>query len=244
MPRRARLKGSGNVGTTADAVYGALRRSILDGDLPPGHRLRSDALAHDLNVSRTPVREALRKLEAEGLVDAAPSGLVVRQLTEQDLTEIFYLREALEGMAARLAAENATRTDIDELHALVDDMGAVAAGGDTARLRELTGEFHRLIGRASRNSRLVQSLDALLDHVRQAQSSTLFLQGRPPAAVDEHRNLLRAIEKRDGDLAETLARQHRRKTLALRREMLREETRRSRVGGRPSLPARPARSRG
>src|ERR1043166_524029 len=129
MPRRARLKGSGNVGTTADAVYGTLRRSILDGDLPPGHRLRSDALAHDLNVSRTPVREALRKLEAEGLVDAAPSGLVVRQLTEQDLTEIFYLREALEGMAARLAAENATRTDIDELHALVDDMGAVAAGG-------------------------------------------------------------------------------------------------------------------
>src|SRR5262249_33975646 len=210
----------GSVGSAGDAVYGALRRSSLDGKLSPGERLRSDALARDLNVSRTPVREALRKLEAEGLVDAAPSGLVVRQLTEEDLTEIFYLREALEGMAARLAAENATRTDIDELHALVDDMGALAARADTVRLRELTGQFHRVIGRASVTGRLVQSLDARLDQVRQAQSSTLFLQGRPAAAVDEHRNLLRAIEKRDGDLAETLARQHRRKTLALRREML------------------------
>lgn len=244
MSRRGRLKASRNVGTAADAVYGALRRSILDGKLSPGERLRSDALARDLNVSRTPVREALRKLEAEGLVDAAPSGLVVRQLTEQDLTEIFYLREALEGMAARLAAENATRAEIDELDALVEDMGALAVRGDIAPLRELTGEFHRLIGRASRNGRLVRSLGALLDHVRQAQSSTLYLTGRPAAAVDEHRNLLRAIAKRDGDLAETLARQHRRKTLALRRKMLREEARRNRIGGHPPLPERPPRRRG
>ena len=232
MSRRDRLKEFADVGTTADAVYQALRRSILDGELPPGHRLRSDALATDLNVSRTPVREALRKLEAEGLVNASRLGLVVRQLTEEDLTEIFYLREALEGMAARLAAENATRAEIDELHALFEDMEAVAARGDIAGLRELTGEFHLLVCRASHNRRLMQSLERLLDHVRQAQSSTLYMQGRPADALEEHRGLLRAIEQRDPDRAETLARQHRRKTLALRREMLREQARQSRARGR------------
>jgi len=229
MSRRERLKGLKNIGTAVDAVYEVLRRSILDGELPPGHRLRSDVLANELKVSRTPVREALRKLETEGLVDASRSGLVVRQSSEEDLVEIFYLREALEGMAARLAAENATRAEIDELHALFEDMEAVAARGDIALVRKLTGEFHLLVCRASHNKRLIQSLQGLLDHVRQAQSSTLYMPGRPADALKEHRALLRAIEKRDPDLAETLARQHRRKTLELRRKMLREQARQNRV---------------
>ena len=229
MSRRERLKGLKNIGTAVDAVYEVLRRSILDGELAPGHRLRSDVLANELKVSRTPVREALRKLETEGLVDASRSGLVVRQSSEEDLVEIFYLREALEGMAARLAAENATRAEIDELHALFEDMEAVAARGDIALVRKLTGEFHLLVCRASHNKRLIQSLQGLLDHVRQAQSSTLYMPGRPADALKEHRALLRAIEKRDPDLAETLARQHRRKTLDLRRKMLREQARQNRV---------------
>lgn len=229
MSRRERLKGLKNIGTAVDAVYEVLRRSILDGELPPGHRLRSDVLANELKVSRTPVREALRKLETEGLVDASRSGLVVRQSSEEDLIEIFYLREALEGMAARLAAENATRAEIDELHALFEDMEAVAARGDIALVRKLTGEFHLLVCRASHNKRLIQSLQGLLDHVRQAQSSTLYMPGRPADALKEHRALLRAIAKRDPDLAETLARQHRRKTLDLRRKMLREQARQNRV---------------
>ena len=229
MSRRERLKSLKNIGTAVDAVYQVLRRGILDGELPPGYRLRSDVLANDLNVSRTPVREALRKLESEGLADASRSGLVVRQSTEEDLIEIFYLREALEGMAARLAAENATPAEIDELHALVEDMQAVAARGDIALVRKLTGEFHLLVCRASHNKRLIQSLQGLLDHVRQAQSSTLYMPGRPADALKEHRALLRAIEKRDPDLAETLARQHRRKTLDLRRKMLREQARQNRV---------------
>jgi DNA-binding GntR family transcriptional regulator len=233
MSRRERLKDSPDTGTTVDTVYAALRRGILDGELSPSHRLRTDVIANELAVSRTPVREALRKLEAEGLVVASRhGGLMVRQLTEQDLTEIFYLREALEGMAARLAAENATREEIDELNALFEDMEASAARGDIVGLRELTGEFHMLVGRASHNARLVQSLQGLLDHARQAQSSTLYMQGRPANALKEHRGLLRAIEKRDPDLAETLARQHRRKTLALRRDMLREQARQTRAAAR------------
>jgi DNA-binding GntR family transcriptional regulator len=231
MRLRALLEEHGTTGTTADAVYQALRHSILHGDLAPGERLRSDALANELRVSRTPVREALRKLEAEGLVARSGFGLIVRALSERDLTELFYVREALEGMAARLAAENATPTEIAEIRELLEDMEAVRRRGDVDALRRLTGEFHQLVCRASHNNRLLHSLKTLLDHVRQIQTSTLHGEGRPAEALKEHRNLLRAIEGRDGDRAEQLAREHRRKTLDLRREMLREQLRKSRSDG-------------
>jgi DNA-binding GntR family transcriptional regulator len=193
--------------------------------------LRSDALANELRVSRTPVREALRKLEAEGLVARSGSGLIVRALSEQDLTELFYVREALEGMAARLAAENATPSEIAEIRELLEDMETVRRRGDVKALRRLTGEFHQLVCGASHNHRLLQSLQTLLDHVRQIQTSTLYNEGRPAEALEEHRNLLRAIEARDGNLAEKVAREHRRKTLELRKEMLREQLRKSRADG-------------
>jgi DNA-binding GntR family transcriptional regulator len=231
MPLRAPLQDSG-AATTADAAYQALRQAILQGDLAPGERLRSDALANDLKVSRTPVREALRKLEAEGLVERSGSGLIVREFSEKDLTEIFYVREALEGMAARLAAENATPGEIAEIRELLDDMEAVRERGDVAALRPLTAEFHRSIGRASHNGRLLQSLESLLEHVRQMQTSTLLqVEGRPAEALKEHRDLLKAIEARDAERAEKLARAHRHKTLELRRQMLRAQLRESRANG-------------
>ena len=231
MRLRALLDELGTTGTTADAVHQALRHGILQGDLAPGERLRSDALANELRVSRTPVREALRKLEAEGLVARAGSGLIVRALSEQDLTELFYVREALEGMAARLAAENATPSEMAEIRELLEDMDALRQHGDVEALRRLTGEFHQLVCRASHNNLLLQSLQALLDTVRQIQTSTLHGEGRPAAALKEHRNLLRAIEARDGDRAEKLAREHRRTTLQLRKEMLRAQLRKSRADG-------------
>jgi DNA-binding GntR family transcriptional regulator len=218
-------------GTTADAVYQALRHGIVHGDLAPGERLRSDALANELRVSRTPVREALRKLEAEGLVAHAGSRLVVRAVSEEDLTELFYVREALEGMAARLAAENATPGEITAIRDLLDDMESVRRRGDVGGLRRLTGEFHQLVCRAAHNNRLLQSLQALLDHVRGFQTSTLYSEGRPAEALGEHRALLAAIEARDGAGAEQLAREHRRRTLELRKGMLREQLRKSRADG-------------
>jgi DNA-binding GntR family transcriptional regulator len=231
MRLRTILEELGTTGTAADAVHQALRHSILQGDLAPGERLRSDALAIELRVSRTPVREALRKLEAEGLVVRAGFGLIVRALSEQDLTELFYVREALEGMAARLAAENATPSEMAEIRELLQDMDALRRRGDIEAFRRLAGEFHQLVCRASHNNRLLQSLKALLDTVRQSQTSTLYGEGRPAAALKEHRNLLRAIEARDGDRAEGLAREHRRTTLHLRKEMLRAQVRKGRADG-------------
>jgi DNA-binding GntR family transcriptional regulator len=229
MPLRALLRDQGDSGTTAEAVYRALRQGIVHGKLAPGERLRSDALANELRVSRTPVREALRKLEAEGLVEHSGSRLVVRALSEQDLTELFYVREALEGMAARLAAENATPSEIAEIRELLDDMETVRRRGALEMLRRLTGEFHQLISRASHNNRLVQALTTLLDNVRKIQTSTLFGEGRAAQALQEHRELLAAITAGHGDRAEMLARAHRRKTLELRKAMLREQLRKSRA---------------
>jgi DNA-binding GntR family transcriptional regulator len=231
MRLRALMQELGAEGSTADSVYRVLRHGIVHGDLAPGERLRSDALAIELRVSRTPVREALRKLEAEGLAAHAGSRLIVRAFTEQDLTELFYVREALEGMAARLAAENATPSEIDEIRELLEDMDAVRKRGDVNAFRRLTGEFHQLIGSASHNSRLSQTLRSLLDHVRQVQSSTLYAEGRAAEALKEHRSLLAAIVAHDSDRAEQLAREHRRKTLELRKGMLREQLRKKRSGG-------------
>jgi DNA-binding GntR family transcriptional regulator len=231
MPLRAPLRDSG-AATTADAAYQALRQGILRGDLAPGERLRSDALANDLRVSRTPVREALRKLEAEGLVERSGAGLIVREFSETDLTELFYVREALEGMAARLAAENATPGEIAEIRELLDDMETLRRRGEVAALRPLTAEFHRLIGRAAHNGRLLHALESLLEHVRQMQTSTLLdIEGRPTEALKEHRDLVAAVEARDADRAEKIARAHRRKTLELRRGLLRARLRESRANG-------------
>jgi DNA-binding GntR family transcriptional regulator len=231
MRLRALLQEQGDAGTTAEAVYQALRHGIVHGSLAPGERLRSDALANEMRVSRTPVREALRKLEAEGLVAHSGARLVVRAFSEQDLTELFYVREALEGMAARLAAENATPSEIAQIRELLEDMETVRRRGDVAALRRLTGEFHQSVCRASHNNRLLHSLQSLLDHVRQIRTSTLYGEGRPARALEEHRALLAAIEVRDGDRAEALAREHRRKTLELRKEMFREQLRQRRADG-------------
>jgi DNA-binding GntR family transcriptional regulator len=225
------LRGQGDSGIAAEAVYRALRQGIVDSKLAPGERLRSDALANELRVSRTPVREALRKLEAEGLVEHAGSRLVVRALSERDLTELFYVREALEGMAARLAAENATPSEIAEIRELLDDIEAVRRRAALDALRQLTGEFHQALSRASHNNRLAQALATLLDNVRKIQTSTLFGEGRAALALQEHRDLLAAVAAHDGDRAETLARAHRRKTLELRKAMLREQLRKSRADG-------------
>jgi DNA-binding GntR family transcriptional regulator len=114
-----------NAGNAAETAYAVLREAIITNALNPGDRLRADDLAKKLGVSKTPVREALRKLQAEDLVVAQGNGLAVKVLTEEQLFEIYYTREALEGMAARLAAERAGHIDLTKLRAMVNEMKPV-----------------------------------------------------------------------------------------------------------------------
>jgi DNA-binding GntR family transcriptional regulator len=229
-------------GSTVNAVYSTLRHCIIEGQFRPGERLLSDDLAGRMGVSRTPIREALRKLEAEGYVSTASGkGLVVRELSEQDLEEIFFIREVLEGGAARLAAENITSTQLVRMEELLEDMELARERGSMDVLRRLTGEFHSLVHGASRNDRLALMLRDLQDNVRQFSSSTLFA-GRAEDALSEHRALYEAFKKRDGERAEALAREHRRKTLAMRRQMIRSR-KLEEATGEPPRAARKIRQR-
>jgi DNA-binding GntR family transcriptional regulator len=224
-------------GTMADAVYGALRHSIVHGELRPGARLRADALAKEMNVSRTPVRDALRKLESEGLATmSARRGLIVPELSEDGLIETFQIRAVLEGLAARLAVDNATPSEIAKIRELIDDLGSASQRGDIDQMRDILREFRQRIYSLSHNARLLQFLTALQDRGLQFGMSTLYASGRAQQMLEECRDLVKAIEARNGNLAEQIARDQRNRILTLRIQMLREQRRNRRGFERTASP--------
>ena len=213
-------------GTTTDVVYQVLRYCITNGMLTPGAKLRGDALAKQMAVSRTPVRDALHRLEAEGLAAmSVRSGLVVTELTDQDFLEVMYVREALEGMAARLAAENGTPSDLARIRDCMREIDAAnAQGGDG--LRSLLHECFNLIYLASHNNALVRLLTQMQLRTRQFRSVSLFSEPeRPAELVAEVRMIAHAVEARDSDLAEQRARDRRRKAMEILVGLMRERRR-------------------
>jgi len=216
------LEKFGNAGNAAETAYAVLREAIVTNALAPGTRLRADDLAKRLGVSKTPVREALRKLQAEELIAVQPgNGLSVKVLSEKELFEIYYIREALEGMAARLAAESASQIELANLRYILNEVEKAHAGGDLDKLRALTGEFHLAIFRAAHNERLYRLLKHLQEHMRQISISTLAVAGRANEIPTYCRELVAAITARESDRAERLARENRRRTLDLRLWILR-----------------------
>jgi DNA-binding GntR family transcriptional regulator len=210
-----------NGGTAAEMAYAVLRDAVLSNLLSPGVRLLADEIAKELGVSKTPVREALRKLEAEDLVASAGNVLTVKVLSEQQLLEIYYTREALEGMAARLAAENAGPLELARLRGILHDVEAAAARFDADGLRPFTGEFQLAVFRAARNGYLYGLLSSIQAKIRNQRTSTVSLPGRDQEVAGFCRDLVEAIERRDGDAAERIARANRRRTLELRLGMMR-----------------------
>jgi DNA-binding GntR family transcriptional regulator len=204
-------------GTAAERAYGILRNAVVGGALPPGTRLRADSLAQELGVSKTPVREALRKLEAEGLIVVEPrNGLIVKVLSEEQLIEMYYIREALEGMAARLAAENIGQIELATMRGMLSDIEKLYADGDLKTMRVRIGDLLLVVFRASRSQRLYQLLKDLQDQVRQFAKSTLPFEDRAAGSLNYCRELVSVIARRDGDEAERLARANRRLTLEFR----------------------------
>src|SRR6516165_7769323 len=130
-----------DVGNAAETAYAVLREAIVSNVLKPGTRLRADELAKKLGVSKTPVREALRKLQAEDLITVQPgNALTVKSISEAELFEIYYTREALEGMAARLAAENAGQIELARLQGLYEEMRMPRVAANLVQFRQLSGE--------------------------------------------------------------------------------------------------------
>lgn len=204
-------------GRTTDAVTDALREAILDGALAPTTWLREDEIAGTFDVSRTPVREALRRLADEGLViKTAHHGTSVAGLTLEDVLALYVVRENLEGLAARLAAVRCPPGLVASLDEIGARMKEAAAEDDTAALYRLNLDWHRALREATGNSYLGRFLGQVEHAVRRLPSSTFAHRGRGEEALAEHDAVVRAIEERDGDTAERTAKAHMRRAREIR----------------------------
>ena len=209
----------------AHELYEVLRKAILDGTVQPGERLVEETLAAMASVSRTPVREAIRKLEADGLIEDTGSGVAAVGIATDALAEVCVVREVLEGLACRLAAAARTELDVLTLEGLAARWSAaLEEGGDKEQLVRLNHAFHETIWRAAGNRYLVEQLIALRDRIELSRRTTLATPGRPEEAMGEHAQLIDAIVRRDGDAADELARFHFRRAMAIRLASLRSES--------------------
>ena len=202
------------------AAYRRLLDDIRSGALHPGARLRETDLADRLGISRTPVREAIRQLEADGLVAHLPrQGATIRSLEHAEVVELYEMRAVLEGTAARLAARAASDMELAELVALNTDLSAAPAGPPA---REVNRQFHRMLLDAARNRFLVKSMSALQKTLLILGPTTLADPSRATAAVEEHSAVLTALQARDGAKAEAAMRAHVDASLAARLRGMRD----------------------
>lgn len=195
--------------SNSERVYQALKHRILAGMLEPGTRLVELQLATEFSVSRTPVREALKRLTAEGLVSVDPlRGIVVSDVDARELEEIFVVREVLDGLAARLAAGRVSSTDLTKLNLLMDMMRESVKTGQWEGMVQANIKFHDVLHQAAGNERLRHLTRNLLDFVRRFSKQAFASQERAAEVLAEHEEIIRALEMRDADLAEKVARRH------------------------------------
>lgn len=189
-----------------ESAYRRLLDEIRSGVLSPGMRLREIELGERLGISRTPVREAIRQLEADGLVIHQPrQGATIRSLDYAEMVELYEMRAVLEGTAARLAARAASDIELAELVALNNELAQSPAG---AQAREINRIFHRTLIEAARNRFLIKSMSALQKTLFILGPTTLADPTRAENAVSEHGAVLAALLERDGTKAEIAMRAH------------------------------------
>ena len=195
--------------TLWERVYQHLQAEILGGGLAPGTELSEVALAKELGVSRGPIREAMGRLAAEGLVNVRPRrGAVVRAPTLEELVEAYQVREVLEALAVRLAVPRLTEKDLRELGSLVDEMDLSAREDDLGRFFEANVAFHDRFCEMSGNRKLRQVHLTLMGEIRGFQDRSLEIRGNPNDSVAEHRAILSAAVRGDAQLAAELAGVH------------------------------------
>lgn len=192
-----------------ELVFESLREAIILGRLKPGERLMEVQLAEEMGVSRTPVREAIRKLELDGFVVMVPrKGAYVAGITIKDIVDVFEVRAALEGMAAGLAAERITDEELDQLERALVQIGEFQTGDNINAVVQGDTEFHSLIYQGSRNQCLVQIITHLQEQIQRFRMTSLSQPGRSKYALDEHKKIVEAISDRNVELAQSLAREH------------------------------------
>lgn len=185
-----------------DVVFNTLRQAILRGELKPGERLMEIALANRLGVSRTPVREAIRMLELEGLVIMIPRrGAQVAQITEQDLNDVLEVRLGLEELAVRFACERITDEEIKELGLAVKEFEKKMNNNDLSAQAEADVKFHEIIYGATHNKRLVQIINNIREQMYRYRIEYLKDVESRKTLVKEHYDICDALKRRDAECA-------------------------------------------
>jgi DNA-binding GntR family transcriptional regulator len=200
--------------TIREYVYEQLKNKILIGEYQPGDRMIETNLAQDLDVSRTPIREALNQLEAEGLLETEPHrGIFVKKLSMKNIQDFYQTRAVLEGLAAKLAVENASEEELSNFKALLDRMEVLFSRDkeifDFKELAETNNEFHKTICFMSKNEVVTKMLDGLQNPIALIRSTAWANNSeRKYNTLIEHRNIALAIIKRDGKAAQENAEMH------------------------------------
>ena len=192
-----------------DVVFQTLRQAILRGELKPGERLMEIHLAQRLGVSRTPVREAIRKLELEGLVLMIPrKGAIVAEITVSDLEDVLEVRMALEELAVKHACRRVTGEQLAGIRSLAEEFKRTLSGDDVAACAQADMKFHDAIYEATGNSRLVQILNNLREQMYRYRMEYLKDRQSHQNLIEEHDGILRALENRDEELAIRMTARH------------------------------------
>lgn len=190
-------------------VFTQLQNDILNGKYQPGDSLIETRLSEELGVSRTPIREAIRQLELEGLVQSIPNkGAIVKGISAQDIEDIYTIRMMIEGLAARWATEKITQEGLLELEEALDMEEFYTMKNDTEHLLKFDSKFHDIIFRASKSKPLMHTLSTFHHYVQRARNASLSSPGRAKEVLIEHRAILQAIIEGDADKAERLTTQH------------------------------------
>lgn len=192
-----------------DVVFNTLRQAILRGELKPGERLMEIQLANKLGVSRTPIREAIRKLELEGLVLMIPrKGAEVAEITEKSLRDVLEVRRALEELAVELACEKITPEQIQELRDAAASFRDSLQEGDITRIAEADVKFHDVIYLATDNQKLIQLLNNLREQMYRYRVEYLKRSDFHQQLMDEHEEIIETIERGQKDQAVQVVCQH------------------------------------
>ena len=190
-------------------VFQTIREDILKGKYKENEELREATLGKELGVSRTPVREALRQLELEGLVNIIPNkGAYVTGITEKDVHDIYMIRSMLEGLCVRWATQHITSEQLEELDEILLLSTYHLEKENPEQMTELDGRFHQVLYDASNSRILDHVLSDFHKYVQMARGNSVKTEERAVKSIEEHREILNAIKEKDADKAEKLATLH------------------------------------
>jgi len=195
-------------------VYRVLKESIVKGFLEPGTKLLENKIAEEMHVSRTPVREAMQKLVAEGFVKTTPNQtMVVTEVSPDDVKEVLQIRGVLEGLAAHITAKKINGQEIDELEKIIAQMSLYITKKDLLSYCKVDDEFHDLILNICGNKWIIQIRDNLGSFIYRFRIKSLSVPGRLKSSLEEHRKIMESLKKHNPEEADRLSQGHMENTL-------------------------------